>query len=624
MTKTFNFLAILFAIFISNAQTSKDITIAGFTPEVEQMLIKGDMVSYFVLKNSASKNANVQITSTKGNRKFFGSFDIKPDENGHYSFEEQITLKEGPSVTFEGELELLVWIETIFGNEIWTVVKRTKETLSDPIILDHYTSQQGSMEHAKNQFEFNFDCIGYNDELKAKVKANGDSWTGRKIRDFHFLVKNKGDENWKINLYCTKGSVNNKKQAYVRHVNDNLIDFTQPIIFRAETRTLNGNMLWHEEEIEARSLNKRFFASEYTKLEKGEWENIKNNTPPPPSPVVEQEEEEEVEEELIEEIQEIEEIEEIEITEEVIETVIDEKPIEKTTEGAIDLTTKTTSAKCAKMSAGDTLVMLNGTNVCLQSLKPAGSRAKIGTLSMDCNFEVGGNVFPLQGGRPVKFKTTDGTLINGTLRADTKVKTSIGEFTLKSGTEVLFNGDFFTGGKLAENAIIEINGTDREITANPILDRDIRFDGLGRFVEATLVHEMKFMSLVEFTFPPMSRIVYKAGTLNKVYAPTHTSFELNGKTIHVNGSPDPAAFEFDKNQRLSSVMSFTNNIVNVNGQDVKVKVGSEIHFVELMNTYEVEKFYCAEEVTLMIKKGNKEKEVTFKEGKKIVLDENNR
>ena len=60
----------------------------------------------------------------------------------------------------------------------------------------------------------------------------------------------------------------------------------------------------------------------------------------------------------------------------------------------------------------------------------------------------------------------------------------------------------------------------------------------------------------------MSRIVYKAGTLNKVYAPTHTSFELNGKTIHVNGSPDPAAFEFDKNQRLSSVMSFTNNIVN--------------------------------------------------------------
>ena len=49
---------------------------------------------------------------------------------------------------------------------------------------------------------------------------------------------------------------------------------------------------------------------------------------------------------------------------------------------------------------------------------------------------------------------------------------------------------------------------------------------------------------------------------------------------------------------------------------MKVKVGSEIHFVELMNTYEVEKFYCAEEVTLMIKKGNKEKEVTFKEGKK--------
>ena len=135
---------------------------------------------------------------------------------------------------------------------------------------------------------------------------------------------------------------------------------------------------------------------------------------------------------------------------------------------------------------------------------------------------------------------------------------------------------------------------------------------------------MKYNSLIDFTFPPMSRFIYKTGELSKVYAPVNSTIELNGKTYTVNGSPDPAAYEFDKNQKLASIISGANNTVNVNGKDVTVKIGTEISFVELMNTYEIEKFFTAEEVTLTIKKGNKEKEITYKAGKKITLDENNR
>lgn len=620
MKITFNVLLILFAFFGTYAQTNRDITISGFTPEVEAMMIKGDMVSYFILGNSPDKNANVQITSSLGTKKFWGSFDIKADENGHYAFEENITLKAGPSVTFDGELELLVWIETIFGNEIWTRVKRTKENLSDPIILDRYTRQQDSEEHALNQFEFRYDCIGYNDELKAKVTANGDSWKNRKIQDFHFLIKNKGDEDWKVNLYCTKGSVTSKREAYVRHVNNNLIDFTKPIIYRAETRTLNGNMLWHEEEIEARGLNERFFGSNYTKLEEGEWERIKNSTPPPAQPSIV--EEETIEEETVEIIET--EIVEAEQIKEVVEPEIKEKPIETPSEGASDLTTKTLSAKCTVIKPGDSVLVINGTTVCIQSVKPAGSRLKVGTLSMDCNFEVGNTIYPLKGGSKLKFSSKDGSLISGTLRADTKATSSAGEFMLKSGTEINFSGSFFTAGKLLEKATIEVNGASIEIAPNPIVERDIRFDGLGRFVEATFVNEMKYNSLIDFTFPPMSRFIYKTGELSKVYAPVNSTIELNGKTYTVNGSPDPAAYEFDKNQKLASIISGANNTVNVNGKDVTVKIGTEISFVELMNTYEIEKFFTAEEVTLTIKKGNKEKEITYKAGKKITLDENNR
>lgn len=624
MLKSLNLLAFLFITMLAFSQSKATINITGFTPEVEAMIIKGDLVSFFPIgKNGLSKNANVQVINSLGRKKFFASFDIKPDENGHYDFSDQIEIKEGPSLSFEGELELIVWIETIFGNTIWTKVQRTKETLGDPIILDKYTDKEGSLEHAKNKLELRFDCIGYNDELKAKVTSNGDSWKGRKIHDFHFLLKNEGDDEWKINLYCTKGSVNNKKQANARLVNDNLIDFTKPIVYRAETRTLNGNMLWHEEVIEPRGLNKVYFASNYTKLNEGEWENIKNNTPPPAQAPVTAQEVEPVEDpiEIIEDEEEIIEVEEV--TPENSEETIKETP-EIITEGATDLTTKTLSAKCAVMQKGDTLVLINGTNVCLKGVKPAGSRAKIGTLAMDCNFEVGENVFPLKGGSSIKFNTKNGSLALGTVREATKVSTSAGQFTIKANSEVSFNGSFFTSGQLLENATIEINGIPTEITPNHTVKRDIRFDGNGDFVAATLVKESTHNAIVDLTFPPLSRVIYKNGKLKKVFTPDNTTFDLNGKTITAKGSPNPAAYEFDKENNLISIIAGPNNIVSVNGQDVKVKEGKEIRFERIMTTYRITKFFAAENVTITLKKGSKMKEVSVKAGKKIVLDEQNR
>ena len=43
-----------------------------------------------------------------------------------------------------------------------------------------------------------------------------------------------------------------------------------------------------------------------------------------------------------------------------------------------------------------------------------------------------------------------------------------------------------------------------------------------------------------------------------------------------------------------------------------------------MSTYRIIKFFAAENVTLTLKKGNQMEEVSFKAGKNIVLDEQNR
>ena len=308
---------------------------------------------------------------------------------------------------------------------------------------------------------------------------------------------------------------------------------------------------------------------------------------------------------------------------ELTETNSDQMP-EVTLQGATDLITKTLSAKCAVMQKGDTLIVINGTSVCLKNIKPAGSRAKVGTLAMDCNFEVGENIFPLKAGSQVKFKIKDGSLLLGTLRADVKVTTRAGVFTIKGGTRFTVNGIHFTSGQLQANATIEINGIPTEISTDRTINRDIRFDGNGHFVSATLVNESKHNAIIDFTFPPLSRVVYRKGKLKKVFAPINTNFELNGQIITAKGSANPAAFEFDKENNLTSITAGPNNVVSVNGQEVKVKDGGEIRFERIMSTYRVVKFYAAENVTINMNKGGTVEAVSFKAGKKILLNEQNR
>ncbi|MCH2229939.1 MAG: hypothetical protein MK105_06315 [Crocinitomicaceae bacterium] len=281
-------------------------------------------------------------------------------------------------------------------------------------------------------------------------------------------------------------------------------------------------------------------------------------------------------------------------------------------------------SKNESVQQSDTLINISGTTIYVKDIKPAGSRAKIGTIDKNAEFTIGRNSFILKAGTAIKFKVLDASLISGTLLKSTIIHTKIGELTLKPESAISFYGEHFTSGQLLENTIIEINGKPTEITSNHTVKRDIRFDGNGEFVSATLAKESKHNAILELTFPPLSRVIYKNGKLKKVFTPVNTTFDLNGKTITVKGSPTPAAYEFDNENNLTSIIAGPNNTVAVNGKNVKIKEGREISFERIMSTYRIIKFFAAENVTLTLKKGNQMEEVSFKAGKNIVLDEQNR
>ena len=204
-------LTVCFTSFLMNAQVTANLSISGIKSEIEKQMLPEDMVSFFGQHgNFMHKNVKVELMTPKGKKLFFGSYDVKPDANGHYTFDGTIEVKEGYKVDLSGEIELLVWVETICGNVVWTRVQRTLTTLSDPIELDHYNERQGTMKPTHQKMRIQFSAKSYEEDMKEKLAANNDNIENRDNEDFHLMLKNVGDTEWKVDIYEPTGGIRNR------------------------------------------------------------------------------------------------------------------------------------------------------------------------------------------------------------------------------------------------------------------------------------------------------------------------------------------------------------------------------------------------------------------------------
>ena len=224
---------------------------------------------------------------------------------------------------------------------------------------------------------------------------------------------------------------------------------------------------------------------------------------------------------------------------------------------------------------GDTLVSISGSKVCVNGLKKEGAKSLVGSLAHDCNFEVGDLIIPLKAGEIVKYSPSTGKLTQGILRADFVYNSSVGEIVLKEGTAVAFNGTKLIGGSLAKDASIKIGTEMITCTANEAMEYDIRFDNQGRIREFTAVQDVKWNAGIDLVFPAKSRLVFKGGDLSKVVSVNASSFDLNGTKIEVQGHAVITAYDFNANGELATVNAGAGNAVEIEGQMVKVKEGTE-------------------------------------------------
>lgn len=628
MKKIVTLLALVLCLTLAFTQEKVDLIIAGITPDIEKSLLPGDQISYFEFDNgSAGKNLKVVVETELGKKNFFGIVNVKP-VNGHYDFKQAVSIKESSRVSFEGDIELLVSMPTIYGNSIWTKVTRNKSNLTDPIILDQYTEKPGRDYEARNRFELNFTCIAYDNEFKKSVKDKGDGWSKRKKEHFKFMLKNKGDAEWKIDEVMTLGSITNGSSASAKIENKGRLDLNKNIVMRVDVTTEQGNILWNEVEFEARGMNRTYFGVNYDIVEKSDPPQIDETTVVADTTTNDNTS---TKPDLTNDVP---------VTtndgkgdnngdqggkDENNTTAVNTTTVNTTTKpvsaGATDLTTQTMNAACPEMTAGDTLVSVNGSNVCIHKFKGEGAKKQVGVLAMDCNFRVGKTIFPLKGNEKIKITKGSGNLAEGVLRASITYPSTAGDIVLEEGSVVAFYNGFLIGASITEPAVLKINGADVKCVQNEEGRFDVKFDNQGRLMTCTIADEMKWSNGLDLTFPAKSKLIFKNGKMTKVMSTTASSFDLNGKSIQVKSVLKSASYTFNSKNELSAVTADAGNSIEIEGQSVGVKEGTEIKMDVVDGKYGVSKFFAATEVKVNVYKKGKQKEVIVKPGKKIVISE---
>ena len=137
--------------------------------------------------------------------------------------------------------------------------------------------------------------------------------------------------------------------------------------------------------------------------------------------------------------------------------------------------------------------------------------------------------------------------------------------------------------------------------------------------ECTLAEPLSVSGDINYNFPTGSRIEFQDGKLAKVFCAEETNITVNDVKFNIKSDLKSDAYEFTGNNVLSEIISGEGNAIMIDGNAIKVDAGKVIKFEFIDGKYYVSKFFAAETVTIMVH-GKKNKELTVKAGKKIILE----
>jgi hypothetical protein len=91
------------------------------------------------------------------------------------------------------------------------------------------------------------------------------------------MIKNEGETDWAMDVVGPNHYEYSNGHIKTEIPFNGEFDMSKPIVLRIEKKTKNGNMLWMEETLEARTLLRRFTPNNFVLIENAEGENEESN-----------------------------------------------------------------------------------------------------------------------------------------------------------------------------------------------------------------------------------------------------------------------------------------------------------------------------------------------------------
>src|SRR5262245_34027199 len=127
----------------SLAQKSISLQLTGIKPEIEKQMIAGDMIpSGFGYNNIMLRLKNSdQKGWTLNSGKIYNP--VYDKATNHWTMKVDFTIKESKYYSLDKPFYVLITIQTVYGNSIWTDFTCAPDAMPKTVQLDHYNAVEG-------------------------------------------------------------------------------------------------------------------------------------------------------------------------------------------------------------------------------------------------------------------------------------------------------------------------------------------------------------------------------------------------------------------------------------------------------------------------------------------------
>ncbi len=594
MKHLFSLLALLLSITIFGQKTIT-FTLTGIKPETEKQMIAGDIIPsgfgynniMLRLKNTDQKNWTFNVG------KIYNP--VYDPQTKHYTMNVNFKISESKYYSLDKPFKLIITIQTVYANSIWTEFTCAADAMPKTVELDHYNEVEGDTKKAAVK---SLRLMGKDVPPALLSKLQPGEKITPKGNNLLVRIRYQDSKQWIVDESSSYADASGRFWTKIQLPSD--FDIQRPFLVQAGRKTSFGNVLWGE--LLRNEKNNSENDITYSQFS-GKIDNPTAKLSTKPEVIAE-------------------------TTESTASTV----------STASNTTIGTINANPGNNSTSQDVTSSYASNVSGQKVQLGQQRAIIevdkgpdslvdgnvkSILVKNAIVMVGFQGIVLKKGTEITYNPKQGFASSGTSATEQTVKVGNSVITIRENSPIEFHKFRLKSAALAKDATITTSIG--EVSFGPGGSTyDILFDEDGDLIEGLTAKEHALNpGGAPITLPVRSGLTFRNNKLITIDPSSDFNCTISGVQYKVSGSNvGPAIYLDRRSGAIEDLVIAEGHTITIEGTPIPLKSQSKLSFEFENNQYAVSKFYVANALTVKeYNKKGKSKDVEVKEGRRLTIKE---